>query len=427
VLVDVSDFDKVSSLIDRADVVISLLPAPFHPPIAELCIKQGKHMITASYISPAMEDLHSSALEADVLLLNEIGLDPGIDHCSAISLLEKLRADKKKIVSFTSFCGGLPAPESAENVPLGYKFSWSPRGVLSAALNGAMFKLGGQNWNIHGEKILESKFPHVPVSNVLKFEGIANRNSIPYADTYNLGKVEDLSTILRGTLRYPGFCDLMHAFKAVGLLDTENKIKLESWPSLLSQTLEMRLGTPIRDLASLESALKDLLPSSSSVDSVLEALRFLSLSSVSPKTPTHSVPVPSALATPIDHFATLLAQRLKYEPHERDLVILSHEIIAQDPLSSQKEVHSSSLTTYGTSEASAMARCVGLPVALAALYVLDGKVTARGVQGPSAEKNIWAGVLGGLDEVGLGMRETVAICGNDTVTVESTLMKDLMN
>lgn len=147
----------------------SLLPVPFHSSVAELCVKHKKHLVTASYISPAMKALHDryvkgriisgidlsndrdthSAQAADVLLLNEIGLDPGIDHCSAISLLSQLAAENKRVVSFTSFCGGLPAPEHSD-VPLKYKFSWSPRGVLSAALNGARFKLGGQvRHNIH--------------------------------------------------------------------------------------------------------------------------------------------------------------------------------------------------------------------------------------------------------------------------------------
>jgi alpha-aminoadipic semialdehyde synthase len=157
-----TDQAVVENLISQSDIVISLLPVPFHPSVAGLCLKQRKHLVTASYISPAMRDLHEksvisrvlhnaailmkcySALNSDVLLLNEIGLDPGIDHCSAISLLQRLRSENKRVVSFTSFCGGVPAPESVEGVPLGYKFSWSPRGVLSAALNGSRFKLGGK-------------------------------------------------------------------------------------------------------------------------------------------------------------------------------------------------------------------------------------------------------------------------------------------
>ncbi len=178
VLVDMGDLAAVERLVAEADVVIryavyllphssadvpfSLLPVPFHPSVAELCIRNRKHLVTASYISPAMKELHDrcvlllrpcrptieicslhSAVAADVLLMNEIGLDPGIDHCSALSLIESLRAQNKEIVSFTSFCGGLPAPEDAE-VPLGYKFSWSPKGVLTAASNAARFKLYGE-------------------------------------------------------------------------------------------------------------------------------------------------------------------------------------------------------------------------------------------------------------------------------------------
>jgi alpha-aminoadipic semialdehyde synthase len=179
----------------------SLLPVPFHCAVAEFCIKHRKHLVTASYISPAMKALHDQAVAADIILLNEIGLDPGIDHCSAIALLADLRAQNKRIVSFTSFCGGLPAPECAD-VPLGYKFSWSPRGVLNAALNGARFRLNGSDWEIPGEQILSSHFPEVPISNVLNLEGIANRDSIPYADTYELGPAQGLRTLLRGTLRY---------------------------------------------------------------------------------------------------------------------------------------------------------------------------------------------------------------------------------
>lgn len=143
VLLDVHNQADVAQLVAQSDLVISLLPVPFHPSVADLCLKHRKHLVTASYISPAMRALHERAVAADVLLLNEIGLDPGIDHCSAIALLEEIRAQGKRVASFTSFCGGLPAPECAD-VPLKYKFSWSPRGVLGAALNGARFKLWGE-------------------------------------------------------------------------------------------------------------------------------------------------------------------------------------------------------------------------------------------------------------------------------------------
>ncbi|OBZ72980.1 Peroxisome biosynthesis protein PAS1 [Grifola frondosa] len=363
-IVDMDDLAATNRLVAESDIVISLLPVPYHPTVADVCIRHGKHLVTASYISPAMRDLHERAVAADVLLLNEIGLDPGIDHCSALSLIASLRAQNKEIVSFTSFCGGLPAPEYAEDIPLGYKFSWSPKGVLSAASNSAEFKLWGEECEIDGSNILQRSFADVPVSDVLKFEGIANRNSLPYAGIYGLGPLSNLRSILRGTLRYPGFCDLMHMFKTIGLLESAVTV---------NPLIGMLFAGTVEDTS------------------------YSSLP-----------PLPSRPTAPIDLFATLLAHKLRYEPSERDLVVLSHEIVtrpkvANAPLTSfttEEEVHTSSLITYGTASASAMSRCVGLPVAFAALQVLDGRVIARGVQGPT-DKNVYEHILDSLETVGL--------------------------
>ncbi|KAK7696375.1 hypothetical protein QCA50_001029 [Cerrena zonata] len=247
VVLDVNDTQKVSELVAEADVVISLLPVPFHPRIAKLCIQHRKHMVTCilhlsryesfaqrvrnsilSMFRTAHNILAIRAKESSVLLLNEIGLDPGIDHCSAISLFDDLRVQQKDIVSFTSFCGGLPAPENAEGVPLKYKFSWSPKGVLSAALNGARFKLWDQVHEISGTNLLKQRFPNLPISDVLKLEGLANRDSLPYGDTYNLGPLSGIRTLFRGTLRYEGFSELMDFFKVAGLLATDVKILPET-------------------------------------------------------------------------------------------------------------------------------------------------------------------------------------------------------
>ncbi|KAI0758651.1 Saccharopine dehydrogenase-domain-containing protein [Trametes elegans] len=424
VLADVSDPAAVERLVAESDVVISLLPVPFHPGVAELCIRNGKHLVTASYISPAMRDLHQRAVDADVLLMNEIGLDPGIDHCSAMSLLESLRAEGKDIVSFTSFCGGLPAPEHAD-VPLGYKFSWSPKGVLTAASNAARFKLWGKNHEIDGDDLLQKYFPDVPLSNVLKFEGLANRNSLPYADVYGLSPLEGVRTVFRGTLRYPGFADLMYAFKAIGLLEASPTVNPHHWNALTRQALEKKLGTLImNDPASVLSALDDVVPVPQR-QAVLQALHWLSIVPTSlseyaasagadPAFDASLPPLPRAPTAPLDLFTTLLAHKLRYAPGERDLVVLSHEIVARPrgstaPLlgaGTDEEVHTSSLVAYGTPEASAMARTVGLPVAFAALQILDGGVCARGVQGPTG-REVYSHVLQRLEEAGLGMRESV--------------------
>ncbi|KAI0057988.1 hypothetical protein BV25DRAFT_1919690 [Artomyces pyxidatus] len=409
-LIDMEDRVRVEELVRQADLVVSLLPAPFHPSVAEICIKHRKHMVTASYISPAMQSLHSRAQSADVLLLNEIGLDPGIDHCSAHSLLSRLRSDNKEVVSFTSFCGGLPAPDAAD-VPLGYKFSWSPRGVLRAAGEGAKFRLNGQRWDIAGENILLNRFPDVPLSNVLKLEGLANRDSFPYIDTYSL-KDAKLRTMLRGTLRYPGFAALMHSFKSVGLLEPTRTIKLDDWTSLTRLALEQQLGAPVpSDIASLTSALTSILPSSQ-VAPLLDALSWLSLIPPS-RTPSSttgpaisSLSIPKHPLPPADLLALHLAHTLRYQPDERDLVILHHEIIARTSQNTE-EVHTSTLTVYGDAHASAMARTVGLPVAFAVLRVLGGGVRARGVCGPTVEEGVWKGVLDGLESKGLGVKEAV--------------------
>ncbi|KAF9220571.1 hypothetical protein BS17DRAFT_786754 [Gyrodon lividus] len=411
-LLDVVDGDNISRLVEGADVVISLLPVVFHPSVAELCIQHGKHLITASYISPAMRALNDRAASANVLLLNEIGLDPGLDHCSALSLLKQLRKENKRIMSFTSFCGGLPAPE-ASDIPLGYKFSWNPRGVLSAALNGARFKLNGEVKEIPGEKILSNYFPDVPISNVLKLEGIANRDSLPYANTYGLGKLDSLRSVLRGTLRYPGFADLVHSFKTIGLLDADpsSHIQPHFWSDLARLALEKRIHERIPDdSSSFKSALSAVVPDQRR-NNVLEALEWFGLAPSSQASQSLPPPPTKPLA-PIDLLTVILARKLKYNPGERDLVVLSHEIVAQ-PLSipgeappELTEVHTSSLVVYGNSKASAMSRCVGLPVAFATLAILDGKIVGRGVQGPT-EEVLYQVVLDGLEEVGLAMKEGV--------------------
>ncbi|TFK68903.1 hypothetical protein BDN72DRAFT_888403 [Pluteus cervinus] len=404
-VIDVGNRTTYADLIEQADVVISLLPVALHTTIAELCIEYRKHLVTASYISEGMKALHDRATQADVLLLNEIGLDPGIDHCSAISLINKLHDEKKEIVSFTSFCGGLPAPE-VPTVPLRYKFSWSPRGVLTAALNPARYRLNSKTMEVAGTQLLRSSFPKIPISSEFTLEGIPNRDSIPYASTYNLGESSSMRTLLRGTLRYPGFSALMYCFKSIGLLATEKTVQFDRWASFIPQCLGIHLNAPVsqKDIPSL---LAGLVPPSD-IDSFTHALEWLSL--LPPSTigfvPSPMPPIPSGPMTPLDVFAYLLSFKLRYLPNERDMVILSHEVIAKHsgPMAPE-EVHTSTLVTYGTPKASAMARTVGIPVAIAALSIVDDRVPIRGVHGPG-DRSIYPTVLDGLEEAGLSMKES---------------------
>lgn len=219
-----NDSADLSEIVKQSDIAISFLPASMHVSVAKACIQNGKHLITASYVSPQMQALHSQAVARNVLLLNELGLDPGIDHLEAMRLIDEAHAEGLHVTSFQSWCGGLPAPQHADN-PLGYKFSWSPRGVLLAALNEARYLKDGHEISIPAEKLLESVQPvQIAEYPAFAFEGIPNRDSLAYRQLYG---IETAQTMLRGTLRYAGFCSLMSAFRQAGLLDTSSKCR--SW------------------------------------------------------------------------------------------------------------------------------------------------------------------------------------------------------
>ncbi|KAH7333929.1 Saccharopine dehydrogenase-domain-containing protein [Rhizoctonia solani] len=415
VQLDVSDHERMADLINGVDVVVSLLPAALHTQVAENCIKYKKHLVTASYISPSMTALHERAIEADVLLLNEIGLDPGIDHCGAMEMRDRFERQGKRIVSFVSWCGGLPAPENS-NVPLGMKFSWSPKGLLSAALNPARFKLAGKHIEIPGHELLESYFPDVPLSKGFALEGLANRDSLGYAETYKFGSVDGMRSLFRGTLRYKGFADLMRMFSEVGLLSNKenDKIMLNEWNELVGRAAAKASGEKF-ELKDTVDVVRSIIGTERAEEHrIIPTLKWMNAVPANPSDVDPSLPpVPKGAITPLDALATLLSHKLRYEAHERDLVLLSHEVVtapASAPYSetfdpANNEVHTSTLAVYGSSSGSAMSKTVGLPLAFATLRVLDGGVHARGVTGPFGEE-VYKPVLEGLESVGLGMRET---------------------
>ena len=186
--------------------------------IAEVCIENKKDMVTASYVSPAMSELHTKAQAAGVRLLNEIGLDPGLDHMTAMSIIDQVHSQNGRIRSFVSYCGGLPAPEDSTN-PLGYKFSWSPKGVLLATLNAAKYKEDYQEQNVAAGNVMQAAKP-LPLFTGLSLEGYPNRDALQYEALYHLEK-DSPKDMLRGTIRYKGYSELMAAFHAIGLLNAD--------------------------------------------------------------------------------------------------------------------------------------------------------------------------------------------------------------
>jgi len=217
VALNVDNDADLEKQVGAADLAVSLLPYTYHVKVAGYSLKYRKPLVTTSYVSDAMRALDERAKAAGVILLNEIGLDPGIDHMSAMKIIHAVQNAGGKVASFMSYCGGLPAPEANDN-PLGYKFSWSPKGVVMAGRNDARYLKDGKEVFIPGPELFGNRWP-LRVADGYEFEAYANRNSLPYIETYGLKGVR---TMLRGTLRNPGWCETLKAIADLGVLKDDS-------------------------------------------------------------------------------------------------------------------------------------------------------------------------------------------------------------
>lgn len=380
VAIDISNHQQLNSVVSQSDLVISLVPATMHIPIAKACLTEGKHLVTASYISPAMQELHQAARDKGLIFMNEIGLDPGLDHLSALKIIDAAKAAGQRIVSFSSWCGGLPAPECANN-PLGYKFSWSPRGVLLAALNDARYLRDGSEVAIAGSDLMTSTIREPCVSR-LNLEGVPNRDSLKYIPLYGLEGIQDM---LRGTLRYAGFCHLMSEFIRLGLLSLEplaNELqRARNWKqvthALLSNSQKPKLSAK-----------------------AMEAMEWLGLFSEGEAF--------IAKDSLLDSFCHLLLQKLQYGPGERDMVVMQHQFFLEEANGNQIKIISDLMEFGDVGGFSAMARTVGYPAAMAAELILEGGLGREmaGVLAPT-HKRIYEPLLQKLkDEARIRFTET---------------------
>lgn len=368
-------------------VVISLLPYTYHVQVAELCIAYGKHLITTSYVTPAMEALDAAAQAAGVTLLNEIGVDPGIDHMSALRVIRRAQAQGGEILHFRSWCGGLPAPEANTN-PLGYKFSWSPRGVLLAGRNPAHYREQGQEIRIPAGAIFAHRRP-VTVPGMPPLEGYPNRDALPYAERYGIPTAQ---TVFRGTLRYPGWCAVLDILLRLGFLELE----AQTWPQpTLAAWTGALLG--LQDTPTPEELRATIAARSGHTvtEAALDALAWLGLFSAEP--------LPLRYGGPIDVLTACMLERMRYEPGERDLLIMQHEFVIAYP---EKQEHlTATLLEYGIPGGdSAMARTVGLPAAIAAHHLLEGQWRHPGVLIPTLPE-LYEPVLEALETYGIRFEE----------------------
>ncbi|CAH1102551.1 unnamed protein product [Psylliodes chrysocephalus] len=382
----------LQELVKKADVVVSILPAGLHPIVAKACVNEGVHMVTASYMSNEIKGLHEAAQNAGITILNEVGLDPGIDHLLALECIEDVKALGGRITSFESFCGGLPAPEYSDN-PLRYKFSWSPRGALLNTVGSARYLRKGQIVEIsEGGELMRAAKPldFLPGFNL---EGFPNRDSIKYSKVYG---IEEATTVLRGTIRYSGFAHAARQLQFLGLLDTE------SHPTLHEQGPEVTWRKLICDLLGLEDAnifydnLKNKISERTGTDTAVDILEELGL--------LDEVKVVKC-GTPLDTLTHYLATKLPVEKHERDLVILRHDLGIVWP-DYKIENRGINLVVYGDPYGhSAMAKTVGYPTAIATKMVLDGEIQERGCILPFA-REVYRPILQRLRAEGLTSTET---------------------
>ncbi len=378
---DVMKVNDRRELIGRSDIVVSLLPAHLHLEVAQDCIRLKKHLITASYVSQELYRLGDEARDRELIFMGEMGLDPGIDHMSAMQRLDAIRERGGKILAFRSFTGGLIAPESNSN-PWNYKFTWNPRNVVLAGQGTAQYLKDGKLKFIPYSRLFYKPWP-VEIEGLGKMEAYANRDSLLYREQYNL---HHIPTILRGTLRNPGFCQAWNALVTLGLTDGD-------FPILNSEKLsyhELMEAFAPRGNGSVKERIAELLEEPVK-GPVMDKLEWLGLFS--------KRKIKLSDATPAFILEKLLLEKWQLQPEDRDMIVMQHQIDFE--LEGRKQREISNLIYKGNNaEDTAMARTVGLPMGIFVRLISEKLIKSTGVHIPTM-REVYEPVLKELEEYGL--------------------------
>ncbi len=363
VTLNVENEQKLETMIRDSDLVISLLPWVHHLKVARLCVNNNKHMVTTSYVKPEMKALDEEVKKRGLLFLNEIGVDPGIDHMAAKRVIDQVKNQGGEITAFYSYCGGLPALQNNNN-PLGYKFSWSPSGVMLAAKNDGRYLKDGKLIKISGEHLFEHYWL-VDVPGAGTFEAYVNRDALIYKELYGL---ESVRSIYRGTLRNISHCESWHNFKKLGLLDQE-------------RTFDLSKNSPREVMAALVSGKSD--------DVVTDTAKFLGI-------PPYAITLKKlewlglfsdqmldlGKVSVFDMFAHILEHKLVYHEGEVDLLV-QHHLFEAEYENKRRERIASTMVDVGIPHGdSSMSRTVSLPAAIATKHILNGTIKLTGVKIP---------------------------------------------
>ncbi len=379
--------DELKKMIADADLVVSLLPANYHAEIARLCIKLDTNMATTSYVSPEMKAFDKPAKEKGIVILNECGVDPGIDHMSAMRIIHDVQNKGGKITSFMSYCGGLPAPEANTN-PYGYKFSWSPKGVLLAGKNNAKYRKNNEDVKIEGKDLFANHW-EVDVPSFGKLEGYPNRNSLEYIKVYGL---EGIATMFRGTLRNPGWCKTMKAIVDLGYVEMDEQDWIgKNYADMGWEIIGQSPNGDIRQAMAHKLGIQH-------ESMILENFEWLGLFS------SEDIPIEKGGA--IDVLTATMLEKMSYEKGERDMLVLYHNFIAEYENGNKEEI-TSTMIDYGIPyRDSSMSRTVSLPVAIGVRMILEGKFSKPGVWIPVIPE-LYNPILDELETLDIECIETV--------------------
>lgn len=374
--------DVLDRLVQEVDLVVSMIPPTMHIPVAKACLRHRKHLVTTSYISEEMAALDAEARERGVILMNEVGEDPGLDHMGAKSMIDKARAEGGRVTSLTSYGAGLPSFEHNRNA-VNYKFSWSPRGVMLAAQSSAEYLVAGEVVKVPAENL----FGHhwlVDIEGLGTFETYPNRSCLRYLPHFDL---EENASLYRGILRFIGWCNFMQSLITLNYLDN-NKTQ-----DLAGKTFrEFTAGLIDKPDANTES-LAAFLGISERADSI-KRLEWLGI--------LDDREIPLASGTHVDVIIDLMLARMSYLPGETDMIIVHDEIVVE--FDDRKERRLSTLHVEGDPNGhSAMSRAVSLPAATAVQLILEGKLDLTGVHMP-LRKELYQPILENLGKLGFNFK-----------------------
>ena len=385
VKLDSSEKEKRNSLIAQADLVISMLPAFMHPIVAKDCLDLGKHFFTASYESEEMRKLKLEIEEKGLFFLNECGLDPGIDHMSAMRIIRQAQANQEEILSFKSYCGGLLAPESEDN-PWKYKFTWNPRNVVLAGQATARYIDQGELKYVPHHQLFK-RIETIQFPRLGDFDGYPNRDSLAYRTLYGL---DHIATMLRGTLRRAGFCKAWDVFVQLGMTDDSFQMQLPTGSSF-RQFLNAFL--PYSQELSVEEKLAELIPEMDFP--TFEKLQWLGF--------FENRKLPKTDGSPAELLQAILERDWELQPEDRDMIVMQHLFEIKTPKGIKKVT--SSLALFGENQRyTAMAKTVGLPLAIAVDLFLQGIIQSKGLHIPILPE-IYEPILKVLEDQGIHFLE----------------------